>query len=372
MKAPTKKLPALVIVGVLASLFLAACGDTPTNTTVATTAVPATTVAPTTARSTTAAAATTQAATTTVVAATTQTAATTQAATGTGSALSFKDKTGETISLTKTPERIACLTGICLDILAELGVDPVLYWDSTALLPQYFGDRAKNFIKLGGTFAEPNVEDIVRSKPDLIIGLAGNHNKIRDALKSTAPLALFDPATYNESVENLRTVGQVMGRSTQAEAAIKKFQSKLALYKEKSPKTKTAVFIWSGAVGSIGIDTAQAPYGALLAEVTKYPWPSSALPNNAVRGIYSMEKLLEVDPDVIFAGAFMNVPSARKISDWGKENPLWGELKAVKNNQVYDVDVQIWITPRGTRGYSLVLDEVMTKLYPEVFPKPLD
>ena len=50
-------------------------------------------------------------------------------------------------------------------------------------------------------------------------------------------------------------------------------------------------------------------------------------------------------------------------------NPLWGELKAVKNGEVHPVSFSLWSTGRGTRSLGLVLDEAMPLLYPDVFGK---
>jgi ABC-type Fe3+-hydroxamate transport system substrate-binding protein len=54
-----------------------------------------------------------------------------------------------------------------------------------------------------------------------------------------------------------------------------------------------------------------------------------------------------------------------------KSNPVWGHLKAVKTNQVYEVNPSYYIFGRGTISLGLALGDAMTRLYPNVFPEPL-
>lgn len=81
-----------------------------------------------------------------------------------------------------------------------------------------------------------------------------------------------------------------------------------------------------------------------------------------------MERLLEVDPDVIFVQTLRQpTPLSQQLA----ANPVWGQLKAVRGGQVYEVDYDIWSLGQGPRALGLVLDEAMVKLYPDVFPRPL-
>ena len=40
-------------------------------------------------------------------------------------------------------------------------------------------------------------------------------------------------------------------------------------------------------------------------------------------------------------------------------NPVWSNLKAVKNKQVYEVNPSFYIFGRGTRSLSLALDDAI-------------
>ncbi len=113
--------------------------------------------------------------------------------------------------------------------------------------------------------------------------------------------------------------------------------------------------------------------GGLLAKVTNYPWaaganaaPASDHEPGAIA--YSLDKVLARDPDVLLIATLPGGPS---LSKQLAANPVWSNLKAVKTHQVYEVDPSIYIFGRGTISLGLALDDAMTKLYPDVFPKPL-
>ena len=286
------------------------------------------------------------------------------------STVSLRDSTGEHLTFTTPPVRVACLTEICPDIMAELGLEPVAVNDPLSSDPRFFGSRADDFLLIGGSFFEPSLEDIAAAQPDLVIGLGGVHDGLRDALRPIAPLYIVNPLTYEDSIHYLREFGVAMGREAEAEEAEQRFLSKLEDYRERSPRDRTALVMWGSDV-NFGIDTEGALTGGLLAEVTEYPWPNPPLDQggHASGGMqFSLEGVLNVDPDVIFVQTmafpgFQPPPLGEQLA----ENPLWSELQAVQNGEVHEVSFGLWSTGRGTRSLGLVLDEAMPLLYPDVF-----
>jgi iron complex transport system substrate-binding protein len=290
--------------------------------------------------------------------------------------LTFTDATNTTITLSKPPTRIACLVSLCEDILAELGLQPVAVNDTFGQDPHFFGDAAKSFMTIGGPFFNPNVEDIAKATPDLVIGLANVHENLRDALQPIAPLYIMNPTSYTDSIKYLKDIGRLTGRSNQANSAAQAFIHKLAAYQAKSPKSKSALLMYGSDV-NFNIFTAGSLPGGLLAQVTPYPWPAAgpgapAASDHEPGAIpYSLEKILATDPDVLFIATVGASPGAPSLEKQLMSNPVWSNIKAVKNKQVYEVNPSFYIFGRGTRSLSLALDDAMNKLYPDVFPTPL-
>lgn len=279
------------------------------------------------------------------------------------------------MTLERAPERIVCVTEICVDILADLGLEPVAVAPGgVAPLPAFFGERAQSFALIGGSFFEPSLEDIAAAKPDLVIGLAGVHEGLRDGLAAIAPLYIMGPRTYQDSIAYLKDIGRLTGREAEAAARAQAFEAKLAAYREKSPKNRTVLVMWGMDV-NFGIDTAGSLVGSMLSELTNYPWPAPApgSEGHASGGIqFSLEQVLAENPDVLFVQTYGFGPvPPEPLSVQLAANPLWSEITAVKNNEVHEVSFAVWSTGRGLRSLTLVLDEAMPLIYPDVFPQPL-
>jgi iron complex transport system substrate-binding protein len=286
--------------------------------------------------------------------------------------LSFTDWTGAERTLSKRPQKIVCLTGWCEDALFQLGVEPVAVNDTLYKLPQFWGPD-KTIPAIGGTFGAPNLEDIAKIQPDLIIGfqnLAGQ----REAIEKIAPLFIINPARYQDSVDNMYILARLTGHRYEAQRAVQKFYNKLGAYKAKSPNNKVPLLLF-GRDTNFSIFTQDSMPGSVLDQATYYPWPSEGGPMAPDREPgslqYSLERIIQKDPDVLLVITQGRSASGETLSQILAKNPLWSQLKAVKNKQVYDVSFQAYVTGRGLVSLGMALDDAMTKIYPETFPKPL-
>jgi iron complex transport system substrate-binding protein len=164
-------------------------------------------------------------------------------------------------------------------------------------------------------------------------------------------------------------MGRMTGRSQQAETSTRKFLDKMADYKAKSPNNKVPLLVFGRDI-NFSIFTSGSLFGSVLSEVTNYPWPPPGpgdvtAPDQEPGSLqYSLEKVLEKDPDVLLIESF---PGGKTMSEQLSANPIWSQLKAVKNHQVYEVPISLYVFGRGTRSLSLALDDAMSKIYPEVF-----
>ena len=285
--------------------------------------------------------------------------------------LSFTDWTGTKRTLTKRPTKIVCLTGFCEDALFQLGLEPAAVNDMLYKQPQFWGP-SKTIPAIGGSFGAPNLEDIAKIQPDLVIGFQNIAGQ-RDAIEKIAPLFIINPGRFEDTIDNLRTLARLVGRPYQAEVAIKKFYAKLNAYRAKSPNNRVPLLLFGNST-NFSIFTQPSMPGSILTAATYYPWPAEGGPLAPDREPgslqYSLEKILQKDPDVLLVitqGSGANGTLSKILS----ANPLWSQLKAVKNNRVYDVSFQNYVTGRGLVSLGLALDDAMMKIYPETFTKPL-
>ncbi len=295
--------------------------------------------------------------------------------------LTVADASGINVTVARPPERIVCLSPGCVDILTELDILPAAVTFSLvplAELPQFFGDRAAAIASISLAGNDPNYEEIAQARPDLVIGTPFDEPK-RATLRPIAPLfTLGDTGTYRQKEEHMRTIARLLGREARADEAVRHFESRLEAYKAQAPRNRSVVIMGVFPFGNI-IYTAASPSCHLLSEVAQCPWPVPAGATGPSAPI-TAERLLEVDPDVIFIQTFKNrrvqegsagnrfqAPDKRRELE---ANPFWRELKAVQAGRVHEVEAWPW-GGYGTRSLGIVLDEALPLLYPQVFPQPL-
>lgn len=283
------------------------------------------------------------------------------------------DVTGASISVDKPVEKVACVVSLCVDVLAELGMKPVAIAESgvrvIASTPEFYGSEGESFPSIGGSFFEPSLEDLVTAAPDLVIGLSGVHDSLREGLNGITPLILANPRHYNESIAFLETIGELTGRTNEAAEAKQRFLDKLESAREQAPKDKKALIIYGSDV-NFSVITESGLGGTVMKEISNYPWKVEK-PEDDPYGEgsvpYSLEKLLVENPDVIFVESYSYSPGTKPVSEQLAESPLWSKLKAVQNEQVHEVRSPIWGDGRGTRSLSILMDEALATLYPDLF-----
>lgn len=277
-------------------------------------------------------------------------------------ALTVTGPGGETVTLTKRPERIVCLTGICDDVLVELGLQPVGTTTPDLLaLPEFLGDKSTEVATVGGSFGNEDVASIAALKPDLVVGLSGAHDQLRSAVEQFAPLWLVDVTSWQDSVGYLRAMATLTDRPEQQVAAEQSFTRSLDKAHTASTQqglgTTRAMAMYSSGAG-MGVNTQDDLLGGLLGEVFAYPWPNKGGGWDTAQA-YSVEEILAVDPQLIFVQSFTSSPDAPKASTELAANPVWEQIDAVRNGKVVEVDTALWTAGRGPRALGLVLDEAV-------------
>ncbi|MBO4239911.1 ABC transporter substrate-binding protein [Pseudonocardia alni] len=275
-------------------------------------------------------------------------------------ALSVTDPRGTAVTVPAPPTRIVCLTGLCDDMVVELGLTPA-GTSTPALLknPVLLGERAAQVPTVAGSFGSEDVESIAALRPDLVIGLGGVHEPLRAAIERFAPLWLVQPTTWEESVGYLRDLGSLTGRTAEATAGERRFRTTLADGVEQARATGQAdrrVLLMYGSADTIGVDTTDTVNGNLLATLYDYPFvPRGADVETA--STYSVEEILAQAPDVVFAFSLLFSSADRTLTDQLAANPVWAQVAAVQQGNVHEMDPRLWGSGRGTRSLGAIVTQ---------------
>ncbi|MEU6644653.1 ABC transporter substrate-binding protein [Saccharomonospora sp. NPDC046836] len=277
--------------------------------------------------------------------------------------LRITDPHGQELTVDAPPQRIVCLSGLCDDIVVELGLVPAGTSNPGLLThPALLGDEGSTVPVVQGGFGSEDVESIARLEPDLVIGLSGVHDGLADAVEKFAPLWLTEPATWQESLAYLRNLGSLTGRVSEATQAEERFRTVLAdaVERKAGQEPKTAVLMY-GSLDSIGVDNTESLKGDLLANLFHYPFPARSS-NVDTASNYSIEELLAQQPDVVFVYSLLFSDDATPLSQQLADNPVWREIPAVQAGAVHEMNPELWGKGRGTRSLTAIVREAIEKV----------
>ncbi|MBF2050103.1 MAG: ABC transporter substrate-binding protein [Elainella sp. C42_A2020_010] len=278
------------------------------------------------------------------------------------------------IHLNQPAERIVCLTATGIDVLAELGLEPVGYLSQgIADRPEFYGERAQQFTPVG-SWMLPNLKGIRNLQPDLILGWEFPHRFYQRWLRQIAPTYLMSGSGYNTALTRLSDVAQLTGRMTEAEAAIQQLETQLETCRTTIPvhHKKTVLMMGGSTLNCLYrrfiVETNAGTFGNLLQSLTYYPWiePTGQRMEPGLMTV-SLNRILQINPDVIFVQTYP--PSVAPLSQQLANHPIWKQLKAVQTHQVHEVE-QFWHSGNGTRLIRLMLNQLLPIIYPQLFPQP--
>ncbi|MCK8485915.1 ABC transporter substrate-binding protein [Paenibacillus sp. MBLB2552] len=260
---------------------------------------------------------------------------TNDSAEGQAATKSYKDFTGQEVEIPTNPERIVSVTHLG-DLLA-VGVKPIgagsLALENSVLLSKEL-EGVENV-------GDISVEKVLALQPDLIMVPTYTPADIVEQLKKIAPVVTLATAGWEgiDPLEEVKTVGEMLGREQQAEEFITR-------YKQKAEEAKAKLSEVIGPNETVGTYSIWAK--------NFWVWPKT---RDAGYNLYEMfglkpqEKIekevfpttgadisLEVVPEYAADHMFLTVYEP----DGGKERaeevmngPVWKSIPAVQKNHVY-------------------------------------
>lgn len=258
------------------------------------------------------------------------------------------------------PQRVVVLDA--LDNVLSLGITPVgaANWIGTATgedaaFPSYLDPASLEAVAWLGNSREPNLEKLLSLNPDIILGRKNRHEAIYDQLSAIAPTVLIDQrgvggwrgqfVAYAEALSQQEKAAQLLADYDARAADI---ASRLAAL--DNPPTVSLVRFDPE---RIVIYQKQIFAGSVLedAGVTR---PEYQNKDQRTENI-SLEQVNLIDADILLTTAAN--PEESMLAEL-QANPLWSQLQAVQNEQVYSVPFDIWIGGWTISGANLILDEV--------------
>ena len=231
-------------------------------------------------------------------------------------------------------QRVVSLTSLSADIIYQLDSAKLVGISGSNLFKN--NSRFKDIPRVSEGQATPNLEKIVALKPDLVIGAEGFSNLITDKLKELGITTLL---TKVDSWEGLQDLTKTLAKIVDADSTplLNRYQSFVPDKPTQNPSTLVLV-----SRQPILSPSKKSWAGNLLEKFQAKNLTADLQGKMSVPGYVTLsaEKVLEANPDVLIVVS----PQPGLLKSFKSES-FWNQLKATKNNRVYEFDYYGLVNP---------------------------
>lgn len=265
-----------------------------------------------------------------------------------------------TTTIEGTPERIVTLYQGATDSAVEMGVTPVGVVESWLEQPMYhYLKEDLGDVTIVGQETQPNLEEIAKLEPDLIIGSKLRHEEIYEQLSQIAPTVMHE--TVFDFKGTVELMGDAMNQTDKSAELLAAWEERVADFQGKASEKLGGEWPMSAAVLNFRADHARVYVtgfaGSILTELGFEGPQNLSDPSLDVVQLTDKEAISQMNADSFYI--FMEDDAAVKktYEEW-TSHPLWAGLDAVKADKVYTVDEVIWNMGGGIRAANLMLDDL--------------
>ncbi|MBP2402597.1 putative siderophore-binding lipoprotein YfiY precursor [Streptomyces netropsis] len=252
------------------------------------------------------------------------------------------------------PKRVVVLDVGELDNVVSLGIKPVGWAPSEgsqeipAYLKKDVGDP-----KSVGTISNLNLEAINELKPDLILGSKLRAEKNYKDLSKIAP-TVFSVRPGFTWKENYLLNAAALDKTADAKKQLDAYGAKAKQLGEDIGDKKPTITMLRYLPQFTRLYAQQSFIGTILKD-TGLPRPKNQQADKLAEEI-SPENIDQADADWIFTGVYGDPDKTKR--DSAQDNPLWKNLKAVKDGRAKDVQDETWYLGLGVTAANSVLDDL--------------
>ena len=264
-----------------------------------------------------------------------------------------------TTTVSGTPSRVVALELSFADALATDGVNPVgIADDNKKTRVSGLDDGITDYTSVG-LRATPNLEAISSLKPDLIIADTTRHKDIYGQLSKIAPTIELKSvgAGYSQVLHSDLVIAQAVNRCQQAEQAITAHLQAMHNLADAASTANGKTFLYAVVDATAFYAHSGDQWEPNILESLGLKSTLGANPGARYEEL-TLEQLYADNPDIIFLGS----TSDKTVVDNWKSSPIWNQLTAVKNHQVYQVDETRWSVERSLQTAQQIAQDAIKDL----------
>lgn len=259
--------------------------------------------------------------------------------------VTFTDALGRSVTVNKSPQRVAALLGSFADtwILSggEICAAAEDAWDD-------YGLELKDAVNLGGAHS-PSLESLLSADPDFVIASASTKADVemKETLENAGiTVAYFDVDNFNDYIAMLKICTDITGRNDLYEQNGEKVKEEIEKIKKDfssanlTEEKRTVLLLRTSA----SLLKAKGSEGTVLGEMLNdLNLINIADGDETLLENLSVESVIRQEPYRIFAVSMGDEDAAKKnLSKTMEENPAWGKLDAVAQNRLHIMDKKLF------------------------------
>jgi len=268
----------------------------------------------------------------------------------------FTDEIGRRVNVPLKVNRIVSLAPNLTEIVFALKEENHLAGDTDFC--DYPPEAARK-PRVGGP-VNPNLEEIVKLRPDLILATSINRRETVDALNRLGlPVYITDPHSVDEMIASVERIGNVLGVEKSAATLVENLRARLAELDRRLAHAapRRALFVvWTTPLISIG-------RGTFIADALRHAGARSVVETDSEWPRINLEEIVRLQPEfLVFASA--HAGDTHQDIDALRSRPGWRDLDAMRQEKIVIVsDAIIRPVPRIVDA----IEQLARSLHPEAF-----
>ncbi|HDK4930732.1 TPA: siderophore ABC transporter substrate-binding protein [Staphylococcus aureus] len=246
-------------------------------------------------------------------------------------------KVKETVEVPKNPKNAVVLDYGALDVMKEMGLS-----DKVKALPKGEGGKSlPNFLESFkddkytnvGNLKEVNFDKIAATKPEVIFisGRTANQKNLISSMK-----------------QNTENIGKIYDKEDKAKELNKDLDNKIASMKDKTKKFNKSVMYLLVNEGELSTYGPKGRFGGLVYDTLGFNAVDKKVSNSNHGQNVSNEYINKENPDVILAMDRGQAVSGKSTAKQALNNPVLKNVKAIKEDKVYNLDPKLWYFAAGS------------------------
>ncbi len=272
---------------------------------------------------------------------------------------SVTDQVGRTLVVPENPTRVIALAPSITEIIYDLGQEKRLVG-----VTQYstYPSEAESLPRIG-SYVRLDIEKIVALKPDLCLAIKdGNPKHIVDKIVTLGiPVYVIDPRNLQQIMDTITRLGSLLHAEQAAAGLVSDMEKRIGQVEArvKNGLHKPRIFFQIDAepLFSAGTDT-------FIHELIELAGGINTTAGDVSYPRYSWEDIIVLQPEIVLISSMAGgLAPEYLLNSWKK----WNLLSAVKNDQIFVVDAELFDRP--TPRLVVGLEVIAAIIHPELFIK---